>query len=61
MGRVAERHPSHAQNTSSISLSSTHSDTTARFLHERCEYALYVYALADALAPLKRRARDHVL
>ncbi|KAI0289300.1 hypothetical protein BC826DRAFT_631337 [Russula brevipes] len=34
MGRIAERHPSHAQNTSSISLSSTHSDTTARFLHE---------------------------
>ncbi|KAI0280971.1 hypothetical protein BC826DRAFT_437204 [Russula brevipes] len=31
--RVAERHPSHAQNTS-ISLSSTHSDTTARFLHK---------------------------
>ncbi|KAI0289299.1 hypothetical protein BC826DRAFT_1107158 [Russula brevipes] len=31
--RVAERHPGHAQNTS-ISLSSTHSDTTARFLHK---------------------------
>ncbi|KAI0289298.1 hypothetical protein BC826DRAFT_1187919 [Russula brevipes] len=34
MGRVAECHPNHAQNTSSISLSSTHSDTTVRFLHE---------------------------
>jgi hypothetical protein len=61
MRRVAGRHPSHAQNTSSISPSSTHSDTAARFLHERWEYTLYVYALADALAPLKRRARDDVL
>ncbi|KAI0289292.1 hypothetical protein BC826DRAFT_1187913 [Russula brevipes] len=34
MTRVAERHPSHPQNTSSISSSTTHSDTTARFLHE---------------------------
>ncbi|KAI0280970.1 hypothetical protein BC826DRAFT_1180605 [Russula brevipes] len=33
MTRVAECHPNHAQNTLSISPSSTHSDTTARFLH----------------------------
>ncbi|KAI0280969.1 hypothetical protein BC826DRAFT_437214 [Russula brevipes] len=32
--RIAERHPSHAQNTSAIAFSSTHSDTTAHFLHE---------------------------
>ncbi|KAI0284068.1 hypothetical protein BC826DRAFT_171019 [Russula brevipes] len=32
--RIAERHPSHPQNTSAIAFSSTYSDTTARFLHE---------------------------
>jgi hypothetical protein len=61
MRRVADRHPSHAQNTSPSSLLTTHSNVTARFLHERWECALYVSALADALALLKRRARVHVL
>jgi hypothetical protein len=61
MRRVADRYPSHAQNTTSTSLLTTHSDTTARFLHERWEYALYVSALADALALFKPRARVLVL
>jgi hypothetical protein len=61
--RVADRHPSHAQNTPSTSLLTTHNNITARFLRERweCQCALYMTALADALALFKRRARVHVL
>jgi hypothetical protein len=58
VGRIADCHPSDAQNTSSTT---THSNITASFLHKRWEYALYVSALADALALFKRRARVHVL
>jgi hypothetical protein len=40
VGRVADRHPSHAQNTSSTSSLTTHSNVT--FFHERWEYVLRV-------------------
>jgi hypothetical protein len=42
VGPVAGHHPSHAQNTSPTSSLTTHSNVTARLLHERWEYALYV-------------------
>ncbi|KAI0289295.1 hypothetical protein BC826DRAFT_631265 [Russula brevipes] len=61
MGRVAERHPSHAQNTSSFSSSSTHSDTTARFLYESdVQGTMFYDVLLAHLESLSNRLRSTV-
>ncbi|KAI0284062.1 hypothetical protein BC826DRAFT_170884 [Russula brevipes] len=61
MRRVAERHPSHAQNTSSISLSSTHSDTVAHFLRESdAQGATFSDVLLTRLESLSNKFRSVV-
>ncbi|KAI0284063.1 hypothetical protein BC826DRAFT_170889 [Russula brevipes] len=61
MRQIAERHPSHAQNTSSISLSSTHSDTTARYLHQSdVQGAMFSDVLLTRLESLSNQFRSIV-